>query len=549
MTAESLRAGQRALALGEWERARDAFEDAARGDAPAEALEGMSWVHWWLEDVDGLLETREGAYRLYRSENAPRGAARMALWFGNDHIDFLGRSAIANGWFRRAERLLEGVPPAPEHGWLAVVEADAALQCDDVLEAKRLAGEANAVGRRLGELDLEMTAQALGGLAQATEGHVEEGMRRLDEASAAALAGEYEGLLGVAWTCCYLIYACERVRDYDRAAQWCEKVGEFARRRRIRFVNGVCRVHYGSVLAWRGSWQEAERELESATEQLAEARPCWASEGLIRLGDLRRRQGRFDEAYLLFAQVQWHPGAELGMAELSLDRGDPLAARQVLERILLRMPLASRSQRVGALQLAVRLEAASGSHAMVESRLNELRTIACAAQTAPLRAVVAHCEGIAAAARANDETARQHFEKAAQLGREGKTPFEEASSRLEVARCLSRLGRLGAAAGEAEAAREGFATLGAAKKVDEANGLRERLMASLADGVPGDGALTPRQIEVLRLASEGLGDKAIAERLALSQHTVHRHVSNIYDRLGCSSRAAAVARGYRLGLL
>jgi LuxR family transcriptional regulator, maltose regulon positive regulatory protein len=61
--------------------------------------------------------------------------------------------------------------------------------------------------------------------------------------------------------------------------------------------------------------------------------------------------------------------------------------------------------------------------------------------------------------------------------------------------------------------------------------------------------LTPRQVEVLRLIAEGLSDQEIAERLVLSEHTVHRHVANIYTRLGCSSRAAAVAQASRRNLI
>jgi hypothetical protein len=69
----------------------------------------------------------------------------------------------------------------------------------------------------LGITDLEMLGLATEGLALVTEGKLKEGMWRLDEAAAAALGGEFEGFVGVGWTCCYLIYACERVRDYDRA--------------------------------------------------------------------------------------------------------------------------------------------------------------------------------------------------------------------------------------------------------------------------------------------------------------------------------------------
>jgi DNA-binding NarL/FixJ family response regulator len=66
---------------------------------------------------------------------------------------------------------------------------------------------------------------------------------------------------------------------------------------------------------------------------------------------------------------------------------------------------------------------------------------------------------------------------------------------------------------------------------------------------PGDQVLTPRQLEILRLVSEGLTDGEIAARLVLSKHTVHRHLQNTYAGLGCSSRASAVAAANRLQLL
>jgi DNA-binding NarL/FixJ family response regulator len=61
--------------------------------------------------------------------------------------------------------------------------------------------------------------------------------------------------------------------------------------------------------------------------------------------------------------------------------------------------------------------------------------------------------------------------------------------------------------------------------------------------------LTRREREVLRLVADGLSDDQIAERLVLSQHTIHRHVANIRTKLRVNSRAAAVAKAGRQGLL
>ena len=121
-------------------------------------------------------------------------------------------------------------------------------------------------------------------------------MRCLDEATAAALAGEYEEIVAAGWTFCFLLNACERVRDFERAAEWCGKVEEFSRRMRINFVTLACRAHYGAVLTWQGRWPEAEGSLTEAIGQLAAERPSWSGLAIVRLADLRRRQGRFAEA-------------------------------------------------------------------------------------------------------------------------------------------------------------------------------------------------------------------------------------------------------------
>ena len=61
--------------------------------------------------------------------------------------------------------------------------------------------------------------------------------------------------------------------------------------------------------------------------------------------------------------------------------------------------------------------------------------------------------------------------------------------------------------------------------------------------------LTKREIEVLRLVAEGLNNQTIADRLFVSDHTVHRHLANILNKLDVSTRAAAVAQAARRGLL
>src|SRR5574341_527608 len=229
--ADALGAGRAALARAAWDEARAAFEAAVAGERSAEALEGLSAAVWWLDDVPASLALREEAYRLYRERGDARGAARMAVMMAGDCLEYRGEPAIARGWYQRAEGLLAGLDPTPEHGWLAVGRGLLALMIDkDPTTARRLAAAARTVGAALGDTDLDMIARAGEGLALVFAGRVSEGMPLLDEAATAAMAGEMRDLIAVGNSCCMLITACELARDFDRAAQWCDKVMEFCRR-------------------------------------------------------------------------------------------------------------------------------------------------------------------------------------------------------------------------------------------------------------------------------------------------------------------------------
>ena len=203
-----------------------------------------------------------------------------------------GEAAVGNGWIRRAERLLDGLSISPEHALLAYQRAHVALMGQrDPVAARRLSAEAAALARYVGPADMEMLGVALEGLSIVTGGEVAAGMSLLDEATAAAPAGEMNdpGMIGTA--CCYLIRACEQVHDYDRAAQWCERVREFCRRWNFTGLFSACRIQYASLLTLRGAWAEAEREIEALHRHVERVQPRLVPIALIRLGDLEPPAG------------------------------------------------------------------------------------------------------------------------------------------------------------------------------------------------------------------------------------------------------------------
>ena len=79
--------------------------------------------------------------------------------------------------------------------------------------------------------------------------------------------------------------------------------------------------------------------------------------------------------------------------------------------------------------------------------------------------------------------------------------------------------------------------------------LAARIPASPAQPATALDDLTPREIEVLRMLAEGLGNRDMAARLGISDHTVKFHISSILDKLGASTRTEAVTIGIRMGII
>lgn len=553
---DDLTAGRAALDAGAWQDAQHAFERLLAVEETPEALEGLGLAAWWLNLAEVVFDSRERAFRAYRQRGDQRSAARIAVWLAWDSAAFRGEEGVANGWLQRARRLLEGQPDSPEHAFLAARAAVFALLDDgDPEAADSLALEAIRVGQSIGAIDYEMVGRSLHGFALITIGRVRDGLRELDEVSAAIVAGELTDRLLIALAGCYLIGACDRARDHARAAQWCDRIKEHSSKWGLKPLFAVCRTQYASVCMWRGSWDEAERELTSACDELAICRPGMTADGRARLGELRRRQGRLDEAAALFDRCGAHPLAALGRAALAIDRGDHQGAAHLVERHLRRLPVTNRTERAAALELLVHAETRRQPlHDLDRARaaLDELRNIGASAGTLPLLASASLAAGLIALADGHVDHARRELEDAVDRFEQSGAPFEAACARIDLASAMERLGRRDAALAEINRAISELTRLDARLGISSAHAVRGRLSprAASAPIAPKDaGGLTARELEVLRLISSGLSNQAIAERLCISEHTVHRHVANTLSKLDVSSRSAAVAYVAKLGLL
>jgi LuxR family transcriptional regulator, maltose regulon positive regulatory protein len=545
---DALGAAEEALAGAQWKRARALFERALAGGETPEALEGLSWAAWWLDDADAVFDARERAYRLYRQAGDNASAARMATWMAIDQVDFNGAVAVASGWLQRARRLLDPVEQGAEHGWLAMQEGYVAHLRGEADRAAELGGRAAELGRRFGVPDLEMLGLGLEGATLVAGAQVEEGMRCLDEATALALEGDATVPISSAWACCFLVSACTAVRDFERASEWCDRIAEFAERYGSRYMLAFCGAGYGAVHLWRGRWAEAEAVLEASVEDYSHSRPTMMAGPLAGIAELRRRQGRPEDAARALERAGETPEALLCRARLALDEDDPVQATELARRVLRNLPPHSELDRAPALEVLVESETVRGALDSAAASLEELREVATRAGTAGLRASADRAEALLAAARGEHDRARHLLEDALhRFDRSGALP-EAALTRVELARALLAMWRPDEAEREAVRACDLLSEIGAEAEAAQARRLRE-VARRESEGPSGPDEVTPREREVLALLAEGLTNQQIAERLVLSEHTVHRHVTNILRKLDLPSRTAAAAHAVRSGLL
>jgi ATP/maltotriose-dependent transcriptional regulator MalT len=349
-------------------------------------------------------------------------------------------------------------------------------------------------------------------------------MSLLDAATTAAVAGEVANVRIVEVICCHLIDACQRVRDLERAVEWCLRVEEISQRYDDTEMFATCRTHYADVFVWRGEWREAEETLTAACRDLGGV-PRKVAEGVVRLAELRRRQGRADQAEALLAEVEPNREALLVRAALDLDSGDARAAAEAVERHLRRVGEDDRFERVAGLELLVRARLALGEAEAARAAVEELERIGSAVRTAPLRAAALLARGRLDSAAA-PESARSALEDAVDLYAESGARYEAAHARLDLAAVFRALSREADAAAADAGARTALAELGAP-----------------APPEPRDepALLTSREREVLRLLAGGRSNDEIAGELVISVRTVERHVENIYDKIGLSGRTARAA--------
>jgi DNA-binding CsgD family transcriptional regulator/tetratricopeptide (TPR) repeat protein len=477
----------------------------------------------------------ERAHHAYVEEGEALPAVRCAFWIGMN-LALRGEMGPATGWLGRAQRLLEREEgECVEQGYMLLPVAFQHEVSGDFDGAATTAAAAAEIGERFGDSDLFALAVHVQGTVLAKGGRVAEGLSLLDEAMVAVTAGEVSPLVsGIVY--CGVILACEEVYELRRAHEWTAALTRWCEQQPdLVSYRGRCLVHRAQLLRLRGDWPAALEEARLAGERFGGPMNAGAiAKAWYLQGEVQRLCGRFPEAEQAYREAS-RLGLEPqpGLALLRLAEGKGEAAAAAIRRAV--GETSDRAARAGLLPAYVEIMLAAGDVDAARDACGELREIAAQYGTDMLQAAVAQACGMFELAAGDAGSALVSLRHGVQAWQELEAPYEVALTRVLVGRACRALGDEDGFALELDAARRIFELLGAAPSVASVDALAG---AAERDGSHG---LTPRELEVLRLVATGKSNREIASALVISEHTVARHVQNIFTKLGVASRTAAGA--------
>ena len=531
-----------------WDAGKTPSEAVVAETDSADVLDARGRAQWWSKDVPAAIQTRARAYVAYKTDGRIAEAAAVAVWLARELRTLLDNDAAADGWLARAETLSADLHRSAVPGWVSLARAEATTNAADSIA---LCQSAVMVARSLHDADLEIVALGRLGLLELARGAVDAGIRHLDEAMAAASAGEASDLQTVGEAYCALMDAAELLGDPQRFGQWVEALSMLRPSDGFGPLDGVgasaahgslstfCGACCGAVYLVTGRLDDAEVALRAALSDLeSSGLHARCVHPVTQLAELRVLQGRLEEAHAMLEPYEDLPESVRALAVLDLALGSPDSAAARLSGRLHDL----RDLPVAALPLwSVLLDAhiARGDLAGAADAAEQIETVAALTQSKRHAAEALLGRGKVAAAHG-------HAHGSALL-HEAARAFSEASMALPA--CRARMELAGTLAGsdrplaisEARAALAAFERLGAIPDADAASAFLRDLGVKGRTGPKNLQLLSKREVEVLRLVAQGLSNAEVAERLFISVKTAGHHVSSILSKLGLRSRTEAAA--------
>jgi len=486
------------------------------------------------DEASGALER---AHHIYDETGETLRAARAATWIGMN-LAYRGLIGPATGWLSRAQRLLDSWPTqTAEHGLLMLPLIFQSEAAGDFERAATIAGEAAAIGERFGDRDLAAMALHAQGHMLVKAGRVREGLPLLDESMVIATTQQLLPFTtGIVY--CGVILACSDAFEVARARQWTQALTDWKEQQpELVAFTGRCLVHRAEILQLEGSWADALDEARLAGRRFVDTNNPAAGLALYRQAELLRLQGEFpaaEAAYREASHAGWEP--QPGLAQLRLAQGKLDAALASIRRA--NAEVSESLKRAALLPAQVEIALAAGEVDEARAACVELRELAEGYDSAMLDAIVAQTEGAVQLADGDIPAALVRLRHAQRIWLELDAPYDIARTRELIAKACAALGDDEASALELDGARHLFERLGAAAD-----------LARIAPPAVPMYGLSERELEVLRLVAAGKSNRDIASTLVISEHTVARHLQNMYGKLGLSSRAAATAFAFEHDLL
>jgi DNA-binding CsgD family transcriptional regulator len=543
-TADALAEGRESFERQAW---ADAFARLSAADRDTslepEDLVRLATAAYLLGKDDESAALWERAHHEFLSRNEEERAARCAFWLGIGLLD-RGELARGGGWLARARRLLDdGRRDCVERGYLLVPDVLQCLGGGDAATAFALSGQAAEIGERFHDPDLVGLARNLQGRVLISQGKTAEGMSVLDELMIRVVAGEVSAVVaGLAY--CSVIDACHEIFDLRRAQEWTAALTHWCESQPdLVPYSGQCLVHRAEIMQLRGTWPDAAAAAQQACKRFA-GRQDQAAAGaaFYQQAELQRLCGGFasaEDAYREASRRGREPQPGVALLRLAQDRVDAAAAaiRRVVDEAR------DRVARCRLLPAYVEIMLAATDIEAARAAADELSEIADDLDAPLLRALAAHARGAVFLVEDDARAALAALRLAWTAWQELDVPYEAARVRVLIGLACRRLQDEDTAQMELDAARWVFQQLGATPDLARAETLARKRSAEVPGG------LTAREVEVLRLVAGGKTNRSIAADLFLSEKTVARHVSNIFTKLGLSTRAAATAYAYEHDLV
>lgn len=534
--------GREAYACRRWQ---DAFDALSRADEAsplsADDVELLATAAFMLAREDDAVGYLERAHRLYLEAGEHSRAIHCAIW--TCLVLFMrGEIGPASGWLGRAQRLLETEPDdRGQRGYLLIPRMFQQEAEGDVATAARTAEQIREIGKRAGDDDLFVLGLCGQGEMLLKDGRVREGLPLLDEAMVAVTSSDLSPFVpGIVY--CAVILACQAVYEARRAREWTLALDRWAREQpQMVAFTGRCLVHRAEVFQLNGSWRDALEEATRARERFEQTRNPAAGLAHYRRAELLRLRGEFvaaENAYREASRFGWEP--QPGLAQLRLAQGKIETAVAAIRRAS--AETSDSLKRAALLPASVEIMLAAGNVEESHSACRDLESIAERYDSTMLRAMLAYAKGAVFLAEGDPRAALVVLRGAAENWKDLDAPYEVARTRVLVGESCRGLGDEDSAMLELEAARAAFADLGAAPDLARVDSLLRQAPAERH-------GLSERELEVLRLIAAGKSNREIASELVISEHTVARHVQNIFAKLGVSSRAAATAFAFEHDLV